>query len=213
MWRPHAAGWAQVPIALDNIGTNLLPASFFPIGRDFFSPAYPLGGPEAAQAPGGQGRRHSESSSVVSVVRSCLVKRDSAGENGCDEVDLPQGRPACARRRRKIVRRDDVAAPVDSNFSFLLRQTRQPLFKTCGASLKTAILSQRIKQFRGFRNLFVLDLFLNLNGPPADIWSSIVFSRIRTNTLVALELLPLGLVEMGEHNALVGQRAEVLAPA
>jgi hypothetical protein len=46
----------------------------------------------------------------------------------------------------------------------LLRQTRQPLFKRCGASLKTAILSQRIKQFRGFRNPLFLICSLTLTG-------------------------------------------------
>ena len=130
MWRPHAAGWAQIPNRAGQHRRNLLPASFFPIGRDFFSPAYPLGGLEAAQAPGGQGRRHSESSSVVSEARSCLVKRDSAGENGCDEVDLPQGRPACAMRRRKIVRRDDVAAQAAGDFSFFLKHSATTVFKT-----------------------------------------------------------------------------------
>ena len=159
-WKPECGGLKppaglRFRIALDRPAQS---------GRDFFSPAYPLGGLEAAQAPGGQGRRHSQSCSVVGIARPCLVKRDSAGENGCDELDLPQGCPACAMRRRKIVRRDDVAAPGDSNFSYLLRQTRQPLFKRCGASLKTAILSQRIKQFRGFRNLLFLICSLTVTG-------------------------------------------------
>jgi hypothetical protein len=47
-------------------------------------------------------------------------------------------------------------------------------------------MCERIQQFRRLRNFFVLDLFLNLNGPQVAQKRTIAFSNIAANKLTKL---------------------------